>query len=120
MYGDLDSSECLSGSYRITDEQQCQAAATAAGITWGGSVAYSELTTGCLWNIPGAHVLLNTDKTNAHRIYDRLLCAVGTGTPSSNTCRSRPARRARRCSDFVGCSVMIGALALLNAISSCR
>jgi hypothetical protein len=88
VFGDLDSNTCPAGSYRITDAAQCEAAATAAGIAWGGPTFLTDLPTGCVWNIPegsspgvggGQKVLLNTATANGHRIYERLICGRGTG-----------------------------------------
>ena len=91
VLGALDSNACPAGSYRITDAAQCEAAATAAGIAWGGPADNDVIPTGCVWNIPqgsspgvggNQKVLLNTATGNGHRIYDRLICGRGTGLPA--------------------------------------
>jgi hypothetical protein len=86
MWGVQGSNACPDGSYTITDEAQCFAAAATAGIAWVESRDDRFIPRGCIRFNGNSGIYFNRDATGtAHGDY-RPLCAVGPGPPQACVC----------------------------------
>jgi hypothetical protein len=93
-WGDEGSNACPAGTTRIVAPAVCESAAVDSGKTWGGTEDNALFPVGCYWQTSSVYGFLNTNAVGAAYPNARLLCAVGSGAPSSRT----PIRlHARRC-----------------------
>jgi hypothetical protein len=73
-------SVCLDGFVKITDDTTCRAAAAAVGKPYGGSYFLPSFPSGCFLNIALTLVYLNTHPTGAAGANGQPLCK-GIGAP---------------------------------------
>ena len=77
MLGAANSSDCPTGSIRVSSSTVCESAAAATGRSWGRS-HYSEYAPkGCYWNMSGADVYFNSATTGAGEASSQPLCFIG-------------------------------------------
>jgi hypothetical protein len=78
MYGAFNTNACPTGSYVITNLEQCRAAAATAGFYWSGSIGGSSTPRGCYRHQFSDYVAFNLDSQTGGPDPDcRPLCAVG-------------------------------------------
>ena len=80
-WGEFNRDRCPAGSYRITDKEQCKAAAATGGIAWMDGYQ-SNSPKGCISfrSYEGDKIFFNPDGRTGGADPDfRLLCADGTG-----------------------------------------
>ena len=79
--GDISTSTCLAGYFKINDEPTCAAAAASIQKTYAGNKAAADWPSGCYWQTNEKNVYLNLHPSGAATANAQPLCASGAPMP---------------------------------------
>ena len=79
--GDISTSTCLAGYFKINDESTCAAAAASIQKTYAGNKTAADWPSGCYWQTNEKNVYLNLHPSGAATANAQPLCASGAPMP---------------------------------------